>query len=144
MPHQTKNKLHDLIFTALLVVFLVLVGCGGSSVDDVRATSLDTAVSEWAVSLDTLTIELRSIINEETAFGSLLAVRDQIKDVQRAIEPLGALDDNDASYLEDNYGPELKEIRHQFSGEAQRLRINGEIPSEISELLRDVPEFGPR
>ena len=101
-------------------------------------------MSRWVAGIDELTFELVIIQDEASAFRALTAVRDDVKELQAAIELLGELDENDASYIESNYGDELRELWLPLSVEAQRMSITGGIPTEISELLRDIPEFGPR
>ena len=54
------------------------------------------------------------------------------------------MNDNDASYVESKHGDDLSELWQPFSAETQRMNITGGIPTEISELLRDIPEFGSR
>ena len=145
MPQIIKNKVHAMAIVAVAIALLALPGCfGGGSVDDARATQLEAAATTWVAGMEGLTLELSSILNESTAFRSLAAVRGHIRELQAAIEPLGELDDNDASYVESKFGGELKELWSAFSPQAQRVTITGGIPTEISELLRELPEFGPR
>ena len=101
-------------------------------------------MSTWVVGIEGLPFELGIIQDEERAFHSLATVRDHVKKLQGAIKPLGELYDNDASYIESKYGDLLREVWLPYSAEAQRMNITGGIPTEISELLGDIPEFDPR
>ena len=145
MPKFTYNSVWEFAFTVMVIILVELPGCGGrASVDAARAAQLEAAISTWVIGIESLTFELGTIQDEESAFRSLAAVRGHVKDLQGAIKPLGELDDSDASYIESKYGDLLGELWRPYSTEAQRMSITGGIPTEISELLRDIPEFGPR
>ena len=145
MPQFTNNSVRKIDLTMMAIILVALPGClGGASVDDARAAQFEAAMSTWVLGIEGLTFELGIIQDEERVFHSLATVRDHVKKLQGAIKPLGELYDNDASYIESKYGDLLREVWLPYSAEAQRMNITGGIPTEISELLRDIPEFGPR
>ena len=145
MPHFINDRIQKIIFVMMMLALVALPGClGGASVDDARAAQAEAAMSAWMVSIEGLTFELPNVQDEVSALRALAPVRDHVKELQATVGPIGEMDDNDASYVESKYGDELSELWQPFSAEAQRMNITGGIPTEISELLRDIPEFGPR
>jgi len=146
MPHIVKRRVQMMAFVIMAIALTALPGClgGGASVDNARAAEFQVAAEAWTVGIEALTLELRKIQDEDSAFRTLAAVRAQVRELQAAIEPLGELDDNDASYIESKYGKQLRELWPPFGGEVQRVTITGGIPTEIAELLREIPTFGPR
>jgi hypothetical protein len=99
MPHVIKTRVHTMAIAVIAVAMIALGGClGGTGVDDERAAEFEKVVDTWSLEIEALTIELANVRDEATGFGSLVAIRGHVSELQDAIQPLGEMDDNDASY----------------------------------------------